>query len=193
MLGFQAADVIASTRGRLRTKPKTTVKKVTTASKVTTTVKTTTAAKVTTTAAKVTTTVAKVSSTVAKTTTAATTTAATTTAALPSDPGQVVEGGLAVSGSIVVVRQWGNVQVALTYDKVSFGGKAATTVRITGCTAAGPDHTTRSSFITGQAIPTLCQETLTAQSANIKLISGATDTSNGFIQSLQSALLQVSS
>jgi uncharacterized protein with FMN-binding domain len=46
----------------------------------------------------------------------------------------------------------------------------------------------RSVFIQSQAIPILKQETLRAQSANINEVSGATDTSSGYIASLQSAV-----
>ena len=46
----------------------------------------------------------------------------------------------------------------------------------------------RSQFIDQQAIPILEQETLKAQSANIQGVSGASYTSAGFEQSLQSAL-----
>ena len=40
------------------------------------------------------------------------------------------------------------------------------------------------------AIPQLNQEVLTAQSANIQAVSGATYTSNGYIESLQQAVDQ---
>jgi uncharacterized protein with FMN-binding domain len=46
----------------------------------------------------------------------------------------------------------------------------------------------RSQSIDGQSIPILEQETLQAQSANIQSVSGASYTSEGFAQSLQSAL-----
>jgi uncharacterized protein with FMN-binding domain len=46
----------------------------------------------------------------------------------------------------------------------------------------------RSQFIDQQAIPILEQEALRAQSANIQGVSGASYTSQGFAQSLQSAL-----
>lgn len=52
---------------------------------------------------------------------------------------------------------------------------------------AQPD-TPRSVFIQEQAAPLLRQEVLKAQSARIDDISGATYTSEGFIQSLQKAL-----
>jgi uncharacterized protein with FMN-binding domain len=53
-----------------------------------------------------------------------------------------------------------------------------------------PNHTDRSVFINQQALPILIQETTQAQSASINMVSGATDTSYGFAQSLQSALLK---
>jgi uncharacterized protein with FMN-binding domain len=46
----------------------------------------------------------------------------------------------------------------------------------------------RSQYIDQQSIPMLEQETLQAQSANIQGVSGASYTSAGFTQSLQSAL-----
>lgn len=53
--------------------------------------------------------------------------------------------------------------------------------------AAAPD-TDRSQFIDEQAAPLLRDEVLKAQSANVDMISGATITSEGFIQSLSSAV-----
>lgn len=49
----------------------------------------------------------------------------------------------------------------------------------------------RNQRFTDYAIPILTQETLDAQSANISVASGASYTSMGFIQSLQSALSQM--
>jgi uncharacterized protein with FMN-binding domain len=48
----------------------------------------------------------------------------------------------------------------------------------------------RSQEINSQAAPILLQETLTAQNAHIDTVSGATYTSDGYVQSLQSALDQ---
>ncbi|MFF4347349.1 FMN-binding protein [Streptomyces sp. NPDC001530] len=63
--------------------------------------------------------------------------------------------------------------------------------RITGATAVqSPDDTARSRDISSTAVPKLNQETLTAQSADIDTVSGATYTSTGYRQSLQSALDQ---
>ncbi len=50
-----------------------------------------------------------------------------------------------------------------------------------------PGHTTQESQM---ALPQLQQEALTAQSANIDIISGATQTSQAFAQSLAGALAQ---
>ena len=41
-----------------------------------------------------------------------------------------------------------------------------------------------------EALPQLIQEATTAQSAHINIVSGASDSSDGFAQSLQSALLK---
>ena len=49
----------------------------------------------------------------------------------------------------------------------------------------------RSQSIDQQAVPILEQEALQAQSANIQGVSGASYTSAGFEQSLQSALTQL--
>jgi uncharacterized protein with FMN-binding domain len=51
-----------------------------------------------------------------------------------------------------------------------------------------PQGSSRDQAINSQAIPQLDQETLQAQSAQIDTVSGATYTSDGYRQSLQSAL-----
>jgi uncharacterized protein with FMN-binding domain len=54
-----------------------------------------------------------------------------------------------------------------------------------------PNHTDRSVFINQQALPMLEQEVLSAQfTGGINMISGASDSSNAFIQSLQAAIVQ---
>ncbi|MBQ0983107.1 FMN-binding protein [Streptomyces sp. F63] len=61
--------------------------------------------------------------------------------------------------------------------------------RITAATALqSPAGDPRSEQISATAIPRLNQETLAAQSADIDTVSGATYTSDGYRQSLQSAL-----
>ncbi|WP_208105602.1 FMN-binding protein, partial [Streptomyces sp. GC420] len=77
--------------------------------------------------------------------------------------------------------KYGPVQVRITVT----GG------RITGATAVqSPSSSPRSSEISSTAVPELNQETLAAQSADIDTVSGATYTSAGYRQSLQSALDQ---
>ena len=51
-----------------------------------------------------------------------------------------------------------------------------------------PNGNGRDQEINAYALPILVQETLQAQSANIHTVSGATVTSDGYLQSLQSAL-----
>ena len=53
-----------------------------------------------------------------------------------------------------------------------------------------PSDRSRSVAINSQADPMLTQEAISAQSANVNIVSGATDSSNAFIQSLSSALSQ---
>ena len=53
-----------------------------------------------------------------------------------------------------------------------------------------PTGNGRDEQINGYALPILIQETLDGQSAEIDMVSGATVTSVGYLQSLQSALDQ---
>jgi uncharacterized protein with FMN-binding domain len=79
-------------------------------------------------------------------------------------------------------NQYGVVQVQVTES----GGKI-TDVRFVQLTA----YDGRSQMINQQAGPILLQETLNAQGANISGVSGATYTSDSYIQSLQNALDQL--
>ena len=68
----------------------------------------------------------------------------------------------------------------------------ATNGKITSVDAIDyPQNDPRDQEINSFAIPELNQEALTAGNANIDIISGATYTSDGYIQSLQSALDQL--
>ena len=53
-----------------------------------------------------------------------------------------------------------------------------------------PDGNGKDQQINARALPVLVQETLDAQSADIDMVSGATVTSDGYLESLQSALDQ---
>lgn len=56
---------------------------------------------------------------------------------------------------------------------------------------AYPYNSPRDQQINSQALPILISETLDAQDANIDMVSGATYTSEGYRESLQSALDQI--
>ena len=85
-----------------------------------------------------------------------------------------------ITGSAVDTR-YGAVQV-----KVTFSGTTITAVD----TVQSPNGSGRDIEINDQALPILQQEVLSAQSANIDTVSGATYTSEGYIQSVQSAIDQ---
>jgi uncharacterized protein with FMN-binding domain len=79
----------------------------------------------------------------------------------------------------VANTQYGPMQVQLTLT-----GQKITKVAVLQQTDVGAE----SDQIDSMAIPTLTSETLAAQSARIDAVSGASYTSSGYIQSLQSAL-----
>ncbi|MGN6124925.1 MAG: FMN-binding protein [Humibacter sp.] len=78
-----------------------------------------------------------------------------------------------------VDTQYGPVQVQITVS----GGKI-TKVAV----PQYPTQSFRDQEINQQAIPQLVSESLSAQSAHIDMVSGATYTSDGYLQSLQSAI-----
>ena len=80
-----------------------------------------------------------------------------------------------------VDTRWGPVQVRITVQ----GGK------ITSSDAVQyPQNNGRDVQINGYALPILNQEAVQQQSASIDTVSGATVTSDGYLQSLQSAIDQ---
>jgi uncharacterized protein with FMN-binding domain len=110
------------------------------------------------------------------------------TATTPSDSGtsssSTSSGSSGSSGSSTVTgdvasTRWGPVQVQLTIAD----GKI-TDVEV----VQYPDNNGKDRQINARALPTLIRETLSAQSDNIDMVSGATVTSDGYVQSLQSAL-----
>ena len=107
------------------------------------------------------------------TTTPGTTTGSTSTASS--------SGTQTVTGAAVDTR-YGPVQVKVT----------VTNGKITSATAIDyPAQDPRDQQINSYAIPALNQEAVQSGSASIDMISGATYTSEGYIQSLQSALDKV--
>ncbi len=79
---------------------------------------------------------------------------------------------------------YGNIQVQVTIS----GGKI-TNVQL----LQAPNDRDTSIQINQQADPMLAQEAIQNQSANVDIISGATDTSQAFMQSIQQALSQAKS
>jgi uncharacterized protein with FMN-binding domain len=77
--------------------------------------------------------------------------------------------------------RWGPVQVQIT---VADG--TITDVSVVDY----PQENGKDQQINARALPVLVQETLDAQSADIDMVSGATVTSDGYVESLQSALDQ---
>jgi uncharacterized protein with FMN-binding domain len=100
--------------------------------------------------------------------------APTTAAAAPS----TAAASSTVTGTVADTR-WGPVQVQLT-----IAGKKITNVAV----VQYPNGNGKDQEINAQALPILIQETLDKQSASIDMVSGATVTSDGYLQSLQSAL-----
>jgi uncharacterized protein with FMN-binding domain len=87
-------------------------------------------------------------------------------------------GTIVVNGSVAQTR-WGPVQV-----QVNIAGGKITDVKALRVPAGNQ----RDEEINAYAVPQLRAETLAAQSANIDTVSGATVTSDGYVQSLQAAL-----
>lgn len=82
-----------------------------------------------------------------------------------------------------VAIQWGDVQVQVTIS----GGQIADVSFLTY------PMDQRSQAINSQAAPALTQEAVSAQSATVQVVSGATFTSRAFMQSLASALSEAAS
>ena len=91
----------------------------------------------------------------------------------------MASGSETLTGSIVASR-YGNTEVQVT---ISNG-------KITAVTALELPTHGRSGQISSYVEPILSSEALTAQSARIDIVSGATYTSEAYAQSLQSALDQ---
>lgn len=87
--------------------------------------------------------------------------------------------GNTVANGTVSQTRWGPVQV-----QVTIAGGRITDVK----TLQQPNGNFRDQEINSYAVPQLRQEVLSAQSANIDTVSGATVTSDGYISSLQAAL-----
>ncbi|KUM99953.1 FMN-binding protein [Streptomyces yokosukanensis] len=104
--------------------------------------------------------------------------AGTKSPASSSSSGSPGSGTRTATGDTVQTR-WGPVQVRVTIESG----------RLTDVTALRyPQDNPRDQEINSYALPQLRREALAAQSARIDMVSGATYTSTGYQQSLQSAL-----
>jgi uncharacterized protein with FMN-binding domain len=112
-----------------------------------------------------------------------TTSTATSSGAGGGSSGGGSTGGTTTTGQTAQTR-WGPVRVQITTD----ASGTITDVEV----VQYPDGNGEDQRINASALPQLVQETLDAQSADIDMVSGATVTSEGYLQSLQSALDQVS-
>jgi uncharacterized protein with FMN-binding domain len=108
---------------------------------------------------------------------------------------KVVTATKSFTGTPGVAGRWGDLEVTIVVKKTTTTNfttkKKAVTWKITSVKVpVYPDHTDRSVFINQQALPILIQETMQTQSSRIDLVSGASDSSEAFAQSLQSAILK---
>jgi uncharacterized protein with FMN-binding domain len=95
-----------------------------------------------------------------------------------SSAGSATSGTKTYTGSVAQTR-WGPVQVTVTVAKGKITDVAVPVY---------PSGNGRDQEINAYALPILRQETLSAQNANINTVSGATVTSDGYLESLQAAL-----
>jgi uncharacterized protein with FMN-binding domain len=96
-------------------------------------------------------------------------------------------------GTEVHVGPFGDVLVRINVTKTTIANGKHVTVRRRISSIRVPvwtNHTARSVFLTQGALPKLIPEAIDAQSAKIQYVAGATLTSNGFMESLQAAILK---
>ncbi len=105
--------------------------------------------------------------------------AQTSAPAQPQQPQGQYKDGTYTGPSVFVY--YGNVQV----QAIIQGGKIADVKFL-----QYPSDRSTSQYINSQAMPMLTQEAIAAQSANVSGVSGASETSSGFVQSLGPALAQ---
>ncbi len=98
-----------------------------------------------------------------------------------------------VSGPSVQCKRWGPLIVRIKVQKTTITTASSKRVAIKILAIDFPVYpvaTFRSKYINDQALPLLVEETLEIQSANVEVISGATDVTNSYKESLQAAILQ---
>lgn len=98
-----------------------------------------------------------------------------------------------VLGSTVICKKWGPIRVQLKIAQTIVNGKVKSFKILEISEPIWPQHTVKSVFINQRALPLLEQEVTQLQSANLESISGATDVSTSFRQSLLVALVAAKS
>lgn len=99
----------------------------------------------------------------------------------PSDAGSTSDSATGTFAGDSVMTRWGAVQVQLTVKDGQITKSEVIQI---------PWDNPRDQKINSYAVPILNKEVVTAQTASIDMVSGATVTSVGYIQSLQSAIDQ---
>jgi len=93
-----------------------------------------------------------------------------------------------VVGSTVICNKWGPLQVQVKIAQSVVGGKVKYKI-LDVSWPIWPQHTSKSIYINEKALPLLRMEVLQLQSAKVESISGATNVTDSFVQSLQVAML----
>jgi len=110
---------------------------------------------------------------------AATSGASTPTTSSGSDPTTSPSSKITTYTGSVAQTRWGPVQIKITVQK----GKITKVAVL-----QQPNGNPRDAEINNYALPILINETVSAQSADIDMVSGATVTSDGYVRSLQAAI-----
>ena len=112
-------------------------------------------------------------------------------AATTAQKKKVVTVSRAVTGPLVNVDRWGQLQLSIKVNltTTTVGTKKTKSFKITEVTyPVYPSHTDRSAYISQQALPLIRQEVLQLKGSSIQLVSGATDASYAFVEALRGAL-----
>jgi len=111
----------------------------------------------------------------------------------PKPKKKVTKTTATVTGPSVPCKRWGPLQVRIKVAKTTtiVGSKKRVAIKILAIDfPIVSDATFKTRYINSQALPLLVEEVLEIQSPNVELISGATDTTVSFKQSLTAAILQ---
>ncbi len=98
-----------------------------------------------------------------------------------------------ITGPSVKCNRWGQLVIRIKVRKTvtTTAASSKTAIKIIAIDyPVYPKATFRSVYINDQALPLLIEEVLEAQSTKIETISGATNITDSFKQSLQAAILQ---